>query len=89
MDFIYSKKAKIDDTEKDDKGKNNYVEIGLNLKTHYDTKYSLYKNLYENYFISNNAWFLYYFEKNSDNTDQDDGIIVFGEEPNNFFKDPY
>ena len=87
MDFIYSKKAKIDDTEKDDKGKNNYVEIGLNLKTHYDTKYSLYKNLYENYFISNNAWFLYYFEKNSDNTDQDDGIIVFGEEPNNFFKD--
>ena len=38
--------------------------------------------------ISSNSWFLYYFEKNPNDIDQDqdDGVIVFGEEPNNFFK---
>ena len=82
IDFIYSQKTELDITERDYTSLN-YVEIGLNLKTHYGTRYSLYKNLYENNFISSNSWFLYYFEKNQD---QDDGVIVFGEEPNNFFK---
>ena len=87
IDFIYSQKTELDITERDYTSLN-YVEIGLNLKTHYGTRYSLYKNLYENNFISSNSWFLYYFEKNPNDIDQDqdDGVIVFGEEPNNFFK---
>ena len=87
IDFIYSQKTELNITERDYTSLN-YVEIGLNLKTHYGTRYSLYKNLYENNFISSNSWFLYYFEKNPNDIDQDqdDGVIVFGEEPNNFFK---
>ena len=84
---MYSQKTGLNITERDYTSWN-YVEIGLNLKTHYGTRYSLYKNLYENNFISSNSWFLYYFEKNPNDIDQDqdDGVIVFGEEPNNFFK---
>ena len=86
MNFIYSKKSDINSTEADDIDKKNYIEIGLNLKTHFGTKYSLYKNLYENNIISSNTWFLYYFEKNGENFGQDDGILVLGEEPVTFFQ---
>ena len=46
MKFIFSKKSDIDEDprESDNPNKINYIEIGLNLKTHYGTKYSLYSN---------------------------------------------
>ena len=61
--FLYvSSPVKIVE-EKDDIDKINFIEIGLNLKTHYGTKYSLFNNLIDNRYISSNTWFLFYFKK--------------------------
>ena len=93
MNFIFSERSTIDSTPNNDL-EINYIEIGLNAKTHYGTaKYSLYKNLLENHNINNNIWFISYFNEdngnNNDNIGDDDGVIIFGENPLNFFKDKY
>jgi len=80
INCILSKKSSIDSTEKDDIDKINFIEIGLNLKTHYGTKYSLFNNLIDNRYISSNTWFLFYF-KNEENNEKDEGILVYGEDP--------
>ena len=92
MNFIFSKRANFEDEKKEDNTNNiNYLEIGLNLKTHYGTKYSLYSNLLEKKYISSNTWFLYYFpSKPKDNLiEEEEGIIIFGEDPMSFFPDKY
>ena len=103
INFILSKKSTIDEevSNKHDDFEINYIEIGLNLKTHFGTQYSLYKNLFENKYIENNIWFISYFNDNEiENTNNnnnnkdiinkpDDGMIIFGENPLHFFKDKY
>lgn len=91
MKFIFSKKSDIyeDPRESYNLNKINFIQIGLNLKSHYSTKYSLYSNLKENNYISNSFWFLSYFKKNEEKQEEDDGIIVFGENPKNFFGNKY
>ena len=91
MKFIFSKKSDIDEDprESDNPNKINYIEIGLNLKTHYGTKYSLYSNLKENNYISNSVWFLFYFKKSDENQDENEGVLVYGEDPFNFFPNKY
>ena len=100
INFIFSEKSSIDDegtkNSKDGEFEINYIEIGLNLKTHFGTKYSLYNNLLENKYIENNIWFISYFndyiEQDNTNTDvikKDEGIIIYGENPLHFYKDKY
>lgn len=89
MNFIYSKKSSIDEEENGKNNKNaiNYIEIGLNAKTHYGTKYSLYNNLFENKHISSNTWFLYYFPKKQKENliEEEEGVLIYGENPLNIF----
>ena len=77
-----------------------YIEIGLNLKSQYprdEMLYSLSDNLIKNNYINNNNWFLYFFNKIHDNINDnvkkddegDDGIIVFGNDPIDFFGNKY
>ena len=90
---IYDEEGKIVEVEK----KYTYIEIGLNIKSHYrskDGKYSILNELKENKYISNNIWFIHYFKKLSNNNNNvkigdDEGIIVFGEDPTNFFGNKY
>ena len=91
INFIFTNKEDMDGEEYKEKIKNNYLEIGLNIKTHFGTKYSLFNNLFENKYISSNTWFIYYFsEKEKGKTlNEDDGVLIFGENPINFFGDKY
>ena len=90
---IYDEEGKIVEVEK----KYTYIEIGLNIKSHYrsrDGKYSILNDLKENKYISNNFWFIHYFQKSNNNNNDikigdDEGIIVFGEDPTNFFGKKY
>ena len=63
INFIFTNKEDMDGEEYKEKIKNNYIEIGLNIKTHFGTKYSLFNNLFENKYISSNTWFIYYFSE--------------------------
>ena len=96
INFIYFEQNIYDDEGKEIEieKKYTYIEIGLNIKSHYrskDGKYSILNELKENKYISNNIWFIHYFKKlNNDNKIGDDeGIIVFGEDPTNFFGNKY
>ena len=93
MNFIYSKKSSIDEEENNRNDINiiNYMEIGLNLKTHYGTKYSLYTNLMENKYISSNTWFLYYFPQTQKEStvQEEEGVLILGEDPLNLFPNKY
>jgi len=92
INFILFRKSSLDPiSEKEELSKKNFIEIGLNLKTHYGTKYSLFKNLYEKKYISSNTWFIHYFPKKAkDNMiEEEQGILVYGADPKNFFSDKY
>ena len=96
---IYDEEGNLVEVEK----KYTYIEIGLNIKSHYrsnDGKYSILNELKENKYISNNIWFIHYFKKLNNNNNEnsnnnnikigdDEGIIVFGEDPTNFFGNKY
>ena len=88
VNFILYKKSSLDPVSKSEEmSKKNFIEIGLNLKTHYGTKYSLIKNLYDNKYISFNTWFIYYFPKTTkDNLIEEEGVLIYGADPINFFK---
>ena len=51
----------------------------------------MFNNLFGNKYISSNTWFIYYFsEKEKEKTlNEDDGVLIFGENPINFFGDKY
>ena len=92
INFIRYQKSSLDPiSDREEMSKKNFIEIGLNLKTHYGTKYSLFNNLYENKYISSNTWFIYYFpKKTKDNSmEEEQGVLIYGANPMNFFKDKY
>ena len=92
VNFILFKKSSLDPiSDREELSKKNFIEIGLNLKTHYGTKYSLIKNLYDNKYISSNTWFIYYFPKivKDNSIEEEQGVLIYGADPINFFKDKY
>ena len=95
INFIFMSREDMDGEEYKEKTKNSYIEIGLNLKTHFATKYSLFNELFDNKYISSNTWFIYYFPENENENkkikknEEDDGIIIYGENPINFFPEKY
>ena len=86
-----------DDYEEEEESKNNnkysYLEIGLTVKSQYirdEQKYSLFENFIDKNYINNQNWFIYFFNKTEEkNNDNDDGIIVFGNDPAEFFGNKY
>ena len=100
INFIYSEENETDEEiegegEKTSK-KWSYMEIGLNYKSYYNSnknKDSLLSNLIRNNYISNQNWFISFFNENKNNNDEneinfeekDDGIIVFGIDPAKFY----
>lgn len=91
---LYDDEGKIIEVEK----KYTYIEIGLNIKSHFrpkDGKYFILNELKANNYVSNNIWFIHYFKNNNNDnnnnikTSDDEGIIVLGEDPTNFFVDKY
>ena len=98
INFIYSEQGEIEgeEGEKTNGQKLSYIEIGLNHKSYYNSnknKNSLLKNLIKNNYIKNQNWFISFFDetkKNSnENENEDEGIIVFGLEPDKFFEKEY
>ena len=93
LNFIYSKRSTLEGEEKNTYKWNeiSFIEIGLNLKSHYRTKYSLYNNLFENKYISSNVWFLYYFPKNKTENliEEEEGVLIYGEGPLKFLSKKY
>ena len=96
---IEDEEEKEKEKEKEKKSqtkKSIYLDIGLSFKSYYNTNTeskSLLTNLVKNNYIKGNNWFIYFFnkEENSDNNNEetDDGIIVFGVEPTDFFGKKY
>ena len=94
INFIYSED---DETEEEEKkkpiNKYSYIEIGLSYKSYYNLKKnSLLNNLITNNYIKKQIWFIHFFNKanynNGDeinNENNDEGILVFGVEPADFF----
>ena len=85
-----------DDYEEEESKKNyeySYLEIGLNVNSQYirdEQKYSLIENFIDKNYINNQNWFIYFFNKTEEkNNDNDDGIIVFGNDPVVFFGNKY
>ena len=90
-----------DESEEENKksSKSLYIEIGLNFKSYFYTnnKNSLMNNLINNNVISNQNWFINFFNKgNCYNKDKeniiennDEGILVLGIEPIDFFGNKY
>lgn len=91
-----------DESEEEVKKQNKilYIEIGLNYKSYYYTnknKNSLLTNLINNNYINNQNWFINFFNKgdynDKDNENiieaNDEGILVFGIEPIDFFGNKY
>lgn len=103
INFIYFEQNIYDDEGKEIEveKKYTYIEVGLNIKSHYrsnDGKYSILNELRENKYISNNIWFIHYFKKLNNNNSEgnnvnkigdDEGILVYGEDPINFFGNKY
>ena len=92
VNFILFKKSSIDPiSDREEMSKKNFIEIGLNLRTHYGTKYSLIKNLYDNKYISTNTWFIYYFPKitKDDLIEEEQAVLIYGADPINLFKNKY
>ena len=100
INFIHSEPPDYDEEGNiiENEKKYTYIEIGLNLKSHYGSngaKYSLFNNLFENNFINSNNWFIYFFPKienynnENNNIENDKGILVFGENPIDFFGEKF
>ena len=109
INLIYSEDDESEDEDSDIKSKFNkytFIEIGLNFKSYYNLdKYSLLTNLIKNQYITNNNWFIHFYNKNinnnnnNDNNDDnenrsyndnfDEGILVFGIDPVEFFDSEY
>ena len=102
INLIYSEDDESEGEESEIKSKAKqytYIEIGLNFKSYYNLdKYSLLTNLIKNHYITNNNWFIHFYNKNN-NTDNnenesyndncDEGILVFGIDPVEFFDSKY
>ena len=95
--LIYTEEDESEEEEKKS-SKFLYIEIGLNYKSYYYTnKNSLLTNLINNNYINNQNWFINFFNKgNCNNKDKeniiegnDEGILVFGIEPIDFFGNKY
>ena len=77
----------------DDKNKYRYLEIGMSIKSQYPSNElkSLFDNLVNNNYIDNKKWFIYFFNKTKEidvsekNNKDDEGIIVLGKDPKEFF----
>ena len=101
INFIYSDWEIYDEEEKkeNNKDKYTYLDIGLNFKRYIKdkAKYSLFNNLIMNNYINNNNWFLYFFnhikndniDYNKENNEIDDGLIVIGSDPIEYFGNKY
>ena len=100
INFIYSEPIDYDEEGNiiENEKKYTYIEIGLNLKSHYGSiwdKYSLINNLFKKNYISFSSWFIYFFPKiknynnGNNNIGKEEGILVFGEDPINFFGNKY
>ena len=95
INFIVSKWDDYEEEgEKNMNNKYSYLEIGLNVKSQYiieQQNYSLFENFINNNYINNHHWFLYFFNntKENFNDENDDGIIVFGKDPVEFFGNKY
>ena len=102
-DYVEEEEEEKEKEEKKNNNKYTYLEIGINTKSQYmknETKYSLFENFVNKNYINNHHWFLYFFDKtktkdelnsdeNIDDNENDDGIIVFGNDPVEFFEDKY
>ena len=97
--LIYTEEDESEEEEKKS-SKSLYIEIGLNFKSYYynnKNKNSLLTNLINNNYINNQNWFIHFFNKgNCNNKDKeniiennDEGILVFGIEPIDFFGNKY
>jgi hypothetical protein len=96
--LIYTEEDESEEEEKKS-SKSVFIEIGLNFKSFYysnKNKNSLLTNLINNNYINNQNWFIYFFNKGNNNKDKeniiednDEGILVFGIEPKDFFGNKY
>ena len=98
INLIYSEDDESEGEESEIKSKTNkytYIEIGLNFKSYYNLdKYSSLTNLIKNHYITNNNWFIHFYNNNNNenksyNTNCDEGILVFGIDPIDFFDNKY
>ena len=103
INLIYSEDDEFEGDEenkiKSKTKKYTYIEIGLNFKSYYNLdKYSLLTNLIKNHYITNNNWFIHFYNKNNNNNNNenesyndnnDEGILVFGIDPVEFFDSKY
>ena len=99
--LIYTEEVGSEEEEEKKPSKSLYIEIGLSYKSYYyytnKNKNSLLTNLISNNYINNQNWFIYFFNKENFNNknkeiiieDNDEGILVFGIEPNDFFGNKY
>ena len=100
INFIYTEPPDYDEEGNiiENEKKYTYIEIGLNLKSHYSSngdKYSLANNLFKNNYINSKNWFIYFFPKiknynnENNNIENNEGILVLGDNPLNFFGEKY
>ena len=97
INFIYFEEdIPEEEGNKKSEKKISYIEIGLSYKSYYNTnknKESLLNNLIKNKCIDNQNWFITFFpeakinvdENNIENESNDEGIMVFGLNPTQFF----
>jgi len=102
INLIYYQEDETDGEENEIQSKTKkftYIEIGLNFKSYYNldnNKYSLLTNLIKNNYIKNNIWFIHFFNQENDNNqnesnnyNNDEGILVFGVDPIEFYNKKY
>ena len=99
IQLIYTEEDESEEEEKKT-SKSVFIEIGLNFKSFYynnKNKNSLLTNLINNNYINNQNWFIYFFNNGNYNDrdkeniieNNDEGILVFGIEPIDFFGNKY